>query len=1213
MKKLLYRHKNLRALLLITLVPLITFVPLMVLKVDAAPNAAPSISVSPASGLAGSTVTVTGSGFTEGFNAAIRWDGVDQVTFTMPKGGSFSSPLTIPSSAAPGPHTISVCNYCGGGEFEENASVGFKVTQPPTKTLTPQPPPVVTITPQVKPITSTPTLTPTVTGVPSICETLGLGPEAIVIDFDDLSPGSILDRELVSEFGVGFEGSLEVTVPLNDAHSPDYAGKSLETYEFGGSINMPIRFTFSQGVQAIGMYLGVDSTEGVSGAVTASLQVWGTRAGGGSLNLGSSTLTFPSIPTDIEHCIEFTAGEGEMITRATLEYKDDTGASIFPYRLIDDLTILPLDIPLPEDQIAPEVEITSPREGETIRIPSVAVRANIYEDRELREVWFSPNTSGVERLAFSASPSDPTLYTTGVTTSDLIPNAENSVTIWGVDAAGLEGSDTVTFFYDPPTPVPSLDILPYKYELTQAIQCLETPVGMPRCGADNSIPMYTGKPTLLRLYAYATGTATDVPNISALLCRDTFGDCIRAMNMVSVSPWASISSLNNPVRSYRGDLSRTLNFMIPSRWESTDFHTFTLRVNPDGENADEIDLANNDLTFQFRYQRSKSLDVVMIPVAADCGGWTCAPSLLTHGGLALSKFERLYPTGNIRLWTIGANINLNGDYNYSGGGGGCGDGWGDLLDDLWWYNFWNDDPVDYLRYYGMVDELVTHGPHGCGYRPGDESASIVNTGAAHWVDYAGKLMAEEIGHNHGRRHPPGGSALNTDGSYPVGIDVNGNVNPIIGEWGIDLRSMTLHPPNAAYDFMGYVGGAGTRTDLVYYSILSGGYWVSPYTYRGMASAIDRVAQIPTMGQLMSLIPVAQPEPLYLVGSLRVTSDSTEVRRGFYVIPPSQDLMDFTLEDEGPFLVELVDERGEVLLSNRFAPAQVSEPGASEIIQVLMPWREGTASINISKDGNLLLTTVVSPNSPSVQLITPEGGETWQSGATQLIQWEGMDPDGDPLKYNLQYSTDGGDSWLPLVTDTEETSYELDLSKVAGSEQAKFRVTTSDGVNTSTDSTESTLSIGRKPPQVSILNPIDDQTYPTGEQIIFEGSAVDLEDRVVESTAFQWSSDRDGAMGQGSRLYGVALSQGRHQITLTVTDQDGMSASAMISVVIGAEEAIGVTITEAVDEPIDETSEEAAVPEWPPWALPLLAAIAFLGIAVVVFMGGLIIYSRSKDK
>jgi Tol biopolymer transport system component len=62
----------------------------------------------------------------------------------------------------------------------------------------------------------------------------------------------------------------------------------------------------------------------------------------------------------------------------------------------------------------------------------------------------------------------------------------------------------------------------------------------------------------------------------------------------------------------------------------------------------------------------------------------------------------------------------------------------------------------------MLDEAVPTVFIGCGYRPGNESASQVSPGAT----TGGQTMAHEIAHNSGRQHAPCGSPANPDPNYP---------------------------------------------------------------------------------------------------------------------------------------------------------------------------------------------------------------------------------------------------------------------------------------------------------------------------------------------------------------------------------------------------------------------------------------------------------------
>src|SRR5207245_6158674 len=66
------------------------------------------------------------------------------------------------------------------------------------------------------------------------------------------------------------------------------------------------------------------------------------------------------------------------------------------------------------------------------------------------------------------------------------------------------------------------------------------------------------------------------------------------------------------------------------------------------------------------------------------------------------------------------------------------------------------------------------------------------------------------------------------------------------------------------------------------------------------------------------------------------------------------------------------------------------------------------------------------------------------------------------------------------------------------------------------------------------------------------SASDLEDGDL-TAAIAWTSDRDGALGTGGSLTHM-LTEGTHQITATVADRGGLTATATVTVqvVVGVE-------------------------------------------------------------
>jgi len=1099
----------------------------------AAPLAAPKLTVAPGSGFAGATVALSASGFTPNPAGAIKWDNVVQMTFPVTS-GSFSMPFTIPAGAAPGPHEITVCANCGGVEFEEAASATFTVVEMPVAppiTAVPPRPPTATKTPTRVP-TRTPTPTATATELPSVCGDLGMGPEAVVVDFESLAPETVVTDQLRDAFGVAFEGSLQIVSPTIRAHSGSKAGASLTTPDFG-SATLPIRMSFPDGVRAVGMYLGFEGGPFTVSDVTASLTAYGYRGGEAVVvRLGAASVSFPSAASDVKHCLEYEAAPGDVILRAVLETVDAAGLSTPERRILDDLTLLPASEPLPGTDQAPVVEIIQPPDGTVYRGGTVDVRVRVREDRELRTLLYTINGGEMIPTGFVADSGEPMVYMGGISfdASRLNPYVDNFVSFLARDGSGNVGDDTVHLAYEPPTPTPSYDIVPVKAEITQVIQCLNNPI----C-RDNYMPLYIRKPTLVRVYVRLEGGTASVPNVWGEVCDAYRGEapiqCYPSLGPITVTP------TDDPVRDFRGNLDGTLNFLVPFNWVGdVGRHRLALYVNRDRRWAGECCIDNNRLTLDFGLGAGTTLHVVMMRISAH--GATPQERMR---GPAIEWVRRYYPTSEVHIYRSSAEP-VDASYDYT-----SADGWSSLLTDLWWINAWTDDPVDWLRYHGMVPGSVPRrGVNGIAYLPGDESTAIM-------LDEGGAATAHEIGHNHGLYHTPSnrdaagnlvgcGDPIQLNNSYPQYTDASGASLPraSIGEWGIDLYAspIRLLDPAATFDVMSYCSPK----------------WMSLYSYTALARDIGRVADLdPGSSQGGHLAQLAQPASEVLLGAGTISPKGFELLKGFQRLAPSADLS--LSPDEGPYAIELRDADGKSLMRRAFSVRQTGDNTDPDTgaFTLVVPWVDGTKLIAFLYQGQLLGGVPVSPNAPTVTLLEPNGGETWPKDGKVGVRWEWQDADEDTLRAMVQFSADDGKTWRAVVGDVAKTRVSLDASQIPGTSQGRIRVCVTDGANTTCDASDATFSVPAKPPEVYLEAPIDGSVFPTGQQVILQAYASDLEDGpIVDDAAFVWTSSLDGNLGTGTGLWGLPLSNGRHVITLTVTDRDGNQVAQSVTIVVGTD-------------------------------------------------------------
>jgi len=80
---------------------------------------------------------------------------------------------------------------------------------------------------------------------------------------------------------------------------------------------------------------------------------------------------------------------------------------------------------------------------------------------------------------------------------------------------------------------------------------------------------------------------------------------------------------------------------------------------------------------------------------------------------------------------------------------------------------------------------------------------------------------------------------------------------------------------------------------------------------------------------------------------------------------------------------------------------------------------------------------VSEHGPSVEVTNPEGGERWEYGDTETIEWDAQEDESPIDSIDLEYSIDGGSSYTEIdtVQDVEEGegSYEWDIPDVTSDE------------------------------------------------------------------------------------------------------------------------------------------------------------------------------------
>lgn len=1108
----------------------------------AAPLQAGSLSLSPSSGPPGSTVTVSGSGWTSSNGPyKIFWGskgGTELGSFDV-SGGNFSTHVNIPGGASPGGHQILACEGYNT-EFEGCSSASFQVTSPATNT--PKPP------------TNTPRPPTPIPPPDSTCDSLGLGPETVTADFDSSNVLSV-ETSLSMQFG----GSAEITEPSVAPRSGSRALKSMEGVDFGSSMR-PIQMTFLRPVNALGMFVGLDGAPFVTSRVTAKLTVYGYRDGETELSrLGSDSAQFPPEATDIEHCLRLTAGSGSIITQAVLEYRDAAGTSIAEPRLLDDLTIVYAEEELPFNK-APEVHIVEPEGGAVFRdMESVRIRANIFEDRLLYDGWFTVNESERQEIGVTRSAEDPTRYRAvfDIPVSDLMANAHHIVTVGATDIEGKEGSSQTSFRFEPP-----FDAQVRGIEVTQGIR-QEIPTRMPPddplgLGSDSAVHV-ADRRTVVRVYPWVEfigGSPGRTSGLTAHLYGSRDGTALPGSPLspenITIRP-----SSGQSLETMRANAGQSWNFVLPDSWSKAGTISLRVLVNPTGpyhqeecagcEGNNQSNLG--DIQFVQVLEKDIEVDLYMADFywRDDEGDVVRLAPTVDQAATAIANWRKVWPVAtnpdgdsgvltvdDVKLWPISWNVPDDKPVDPPIPGVPT---W--LNEDIF-----DDNPGvtsstrDFNHFIILVFNPMT--PMGCVGWAGVPGPPLFHGGAC-WDTFA-----QEATHTLGRAH------ASTDHKEDPPIDPgfpqdHGKVES--GLYGFDLWELQAVPPSVGghtHDYMSY-GGMPKWTSIYTWTFVAS-------TYGQNAIRVQRPGGAPLLSMAQQMDQRADQSPdqqSSLQDGLRITGEITP--DGEILFEPAfitQKHPDAIRADgEGDFSLVFLDGEGSTLFVRKFTPSlQTHEAPKTYRFYEVVPPLDGLERVQLYEGDQLLAEMGSSPNPPEVKLKHPTAGTHWSNDGSETVRWAGSDPDGgDSLTYRLEISPDG-QTWQVLRGKTGGSQMEVDLSWVPGSgPNWHLRVQASDGLHVTTDQI-SPIEIDPKAPWPIILQPLDGDTFASNQKISLEGKAVLRNQKEDEEYQLIWEVDGK-VIGQDPTGQISDLKSGEHQITLTASSPEGGSSSMSVSISI----------------------------------------------------------------
>jgi hypothetical protein len=990
-------------------------------------------------------------------------------------------------------------------------------------------------------------------------------PGPVVIDFDNL-PGGGTTAEGLTIFDQYI--SLGVVFPFNPVirADPSIARSGSRVLitdriktEFNGA---PLVMQFTAPQRRVKVWVG--QTQIQHFAQKAILRVFDAESGGAKIGEDIKDLAGSPVGATARATIALEVPlTGASIRRAEVLYvRASDGLSASTFEAIDDLEFEGAAPPPPPPcgtTQAPSVLLSKPAGVFTEHLNEFILEGSIGTDVRLEEAILTVTGPGGSRsldlLANRIVPLNGGLFGP-VRVNGLMSPGSNTVTVKARNCAG-SAQDSRLRTYEPIDASTHIKLM--GIEITQAIQDI-----------NNTVPLIAGKRTFVRVYLRTEGPTTEIDNVSAALtgcrpgasasplCGDSFPN-LQSLNVITINSSTDITAK-------RRDINASLNFELPMDWISAgrlhlQLSHLDIRGNELSLACDRCDNPNDfglPRFYELQDAPAINLRLVSFPYTTEAGGvvTTHTPRAVDLDSIA-SWIRRAYPTSTVNVTQV-TGTTLTGPPDTGMPGVGFTNGDTNLaLVDMYRMEVAAGTVDPLTRYYGVVSDTggfmrgaTVNIPGNYASGPVGVPGNIHSPGCSAWDrdNYYGDWYGgHEIGHMFGRSHPGFsnggcGTQCRCDPTYPY---PNGYIS------GSDARFFGFDVGDASLPF-GSTGipqtvfdpsdiATGRWSDVMTYN---NNEWISDYTYKGILEQ----ARDESRRAMPVMVSSPGSDSLLVTGKLNLTSGEVQLR-------PFLRLSGLGLSQQpanSPFSIDLLDGTGNVLSRNPFQPGRDSDVSPEEdqiaFMDQVIPYVQGTRRILITRNGVELASREVSANAPQVTLSSPNGGESLQ-GDTVTVTWNAADADGDELGYSLLYSFNNGNTWQVVATSLKERFASVDLRELAGSNNGRFRVIATDGVNTSMDDSDATFIVPRKAPQARIIAPANASAFTTPQTVVFVGEAFDVEEERLDGESLKWVSNRQGLLGSGRSIAAIGLMPGIHMITLTARDQSGEEGRASIQVTI----------------------------------------------------------------
>ncbi len=392
-------------------------------------------------------------------------------------------------------------------------------------------------------------------------------------------------------------------------------------------------------------------------------------------------------------------------------------------------------------------------------------------------------------------------------------------------------------------------------------------------------------------------------------------------------------------------------------------------------------------------------------------------------------------------------------------------------------------------------------------------------------------------------------------------------NSSIQAFGFNTLTGKIYDPALTHDLMSYCPSGGSKQG-----------WISPFTWNKMFNDLPAAAvpAQPSSGaaavaaaRMPGVVQTIYSESLVVHATINnpganptVTGHLGQMERvvSGLAYPPAAG--NYAIEERGAggglvySQTFQVDFTSEYKLKSGGLPPPPFPAGdtASQDISFVMPFADGTRTILLvynppQQPQQILDSRAVPQNAPQVTITSPVNNVNWPAHTTQPLTWTGISLDNLPLTYSIFYSNDGGKGWVLLASGLTARNYAVMVDAMAGGSDVRFRVVASDGVNTGFDETPANITIPFHAPDVTIISPASQAIFNPGDLVVLHGGATTMEEGTLPDAVLAWTDNVQGGLGIGPNVAINTLKPGKHTITLTATNQYGVSNSASVTIFV----------------------------------------------------------------